>query len=86
MGVATSNIIGVGINGSDVAIDEFEKEEVTGFFGTVIISPKRHGYETANNMYDWIVNGKEPPKLTYTSGELATRKDYKQVRKNLGLE
>ncbi len=85
-GVSTSNMIGVGINGSDVAIDEFKKDDETGFFGTIIISPKRHGYETSTNMYEWIVNGTEPPKLTYTSGELATRANYSQVRKDLGLE
>ncbi len=85
-GVPKSNIIGVGINGSDFAIDEFEKDEATGFFGTIIISPKRHGYETSTNMHEWIVNGTEPPKLTYTSGKLATRNDYSQVRKDLGLE
>jgi hypothetical protein len=57
-------MIGVGIGGADSAINEFKKPSATGFFGTVIISPKRHGYETALNMYDWVANGKEPPKLT----------------------
>ena len=27
--------------------------------GTVIVSPKRHGYETALNMYDWVANNKD---------------------------
>ena len=39
-------MIGVGIGGSDSAINEFKKPKPTGFFGTVIISPKRHGEET----------------------------------------
>ena len=53
---------------------------------TVIISPKRHGYETALNMYDWVANGKQPEKLILTSGALATRGDYDKVRKDLGIE
>ena len=54
--------------------------------GTVIISPKRHGYETALNMYDWVANNKEPEKLTLTSGALAKRDDYQKVRQGLGIE
>jgi L-arabinose transport system substrate-binding protein len=84
--IPAANVIGVGIGGADSAINEFKKPSATGFFGTVIISPKRHGYETALDMYDWVANGKEPPKLTLTSGQLALRSDYQDVRKSLGIE
>jgi len=84
-GFKQADVIGVGIGGSDSAINEFKKTTPTGFFGTVIISPKRHGYESSINMLNWI-NGKEPPKLVLTSGSLATRENYHQVRKDLGLE
>jgi L-arabinose transport system substrate-binding protein len=86
VGIPAANVIGVGIGGADSAINEFKKPQPTGFFGTVIISPKRHGYETAINMYDWIADSKEPPKLTLTSGSLALRGDYQKVRKDLGIE
>jgi L-arabinose transport system substrate-binding protein len=86
VGIPATNFIGVGIGGADSAINEFKKADATGFFGTVIISPKRHGYETALDMYDWVANGKEPPKLTLTSGSLALRDDYETVRKSLGIE
>jgi L-arabinose transport system substrate-binding protein len=86
VGIATSNIIGVGIGGAESAINEFKKPSATGFFGTVIISPKRHGYETAMNMYEWIANDKAPPMLTLTAGSLALRGDYEKVRKDLGVE
>jgi len=86
VGVTADNFIGVGIGGADSAINEFKKPEATGFFGTVIISPKRHGYETAMNMYEWIANGKEPAKLTLTAGQLALRDNYQAVRKDLGIE
>ena len=86
VGIPAENMIGVGIGGADSAINEFKKPSATGFFGTVIISPKRHGYETALNMYEWIANDKEPEKLILTSGELALRDNYEDVRKSLGIE
>jgi len=84
--IPAANVIGVGIGGSDSAINEFKKPDATGFFGTVIISPKRHGYETSVNMYEWIANNKEPEKLILTSGMLALRDTYHDVRKQLGIE
>lgn len=86
VGIASDNVIAVGIGGSDSAINEFKKPSPTGFYGTVIISPKRHGYETALNMFEWVANDKEPEKLTLTTGELALRDNYEQVRKGLGIE
>ncbi|WP_158876106.1 arabinose ABC transporter substrate-binding protein [Antarcticirhabdus aurantiaca] len=86
VGISAANVVGVGIGGAESAINEFKKPSETGFFGTVIISPKRHGYETALNMYEWIANDAEPEKLILTSGQLATRGDYEQVRKDLGIE
>src|SRR5258708_33825418 len=46
-GVGADNMIGVGIGGAQSAINEFNKPNPTGFFVTVLISPKRHGYETS---------------------------------------
>lgn len=86
VGIQADGMIGVGIGGAESAINEFKKPIATGFVGTVIISPKRHGYETALDMYDWIANNKEPAKLTLTAGALAKRDDYQKVRKDLGIE
>ncbi|CDX61602.1 L-arabinose transporter subunit; periplasmic-binding component of ABC superfamily [Mesorhizobium plurifarium] len=86
VGIPADGMIGVGIGGAESAINEFKKPTATGFVGTVIISPKRHGYETALDMYDWIANNKEPAKLTLTAGALAKRDDYQKVRKDLGIE
>ncbi|SFW53268.1 arabinose ABC transporter substrate-binding protein [Luteibacter sp. UNCMF366Tsu5.1] len=79
------DLIGVGIGGSQSALNEFEKAQPTGFFGSVLISPKRHGYETSVNMYEWIKNGKAPPQLTLTTGKLITRDNAAEVRKEMGL-
>ncbi len=86
VGIPADGVIGIGIGGAESAINEFKKPTPTGFFGTVIISPKRHGYETALNMYEWIANGKQPAKLTLTAGQLALRDNYTEVRKELGIE
>jgi L-arabinose transport system substrate-binding protein len=85
-GLKAGDVVAVGIGGSDSAINEFKKPAPTGFHGSVIISPKRHGYETTINMYNWVTANKEPEKLILTSGQLATRETYKAVRKELGLE
>jgi L-arabinose transport system substrate-binding protein len=84
-GFKADNMIGIGIGGSDSALNEFKKPEPTGFFGTVIISPKRHGEETSTLMYTWITQGKAPPALTLTTGMLATRDNVSQVREQMGL-
>ena len=83
-GYKTDSMIGVGIGCAASALNEFKKPEQTGFFGTVLI--KRHGYETSLDMYDWIVSGKEPPKLTLTSGQLMTRENGSEVRHEMGLD
>lgn len=86
VGIPAENMIGVGIGGAESAINEFEKPDPTGFVGTVIISPKRHGYETAINMYEWIANDVAPEPLILTAGALAKRDDYQDVRAELGIE
>src|SRR5246127_830172 len=78
-------MIGVGIGGAQSAINEFNKPNPTGFFGTVLISPKRHGYETSSLMYNWITQNQEPAKLTLTSGKLMNRENLKEIRQEFGL-
>jgi L-arabinose transport system substrate-binding protein len=84
-GLGAADVIGVGIGG-DVGLPDLKKEKPTGFFASVLISPKRHGYETAERMYAWIKEGKAPPKVTWTEGILMTRETYRQVLAEQGLE
>lgn len=84
-GMGADTTIGIGIGGSKTALNEFAKPAATGFFGTVLISPKRHGYETALNMYKWITENQTPPALTLTSGTLMTRANQADLRKQMGL-
>ena len=84
-GFGADKMIGLGIGGAQSAINEFNKPNPTGFFGTVLISPKRHGYETSLLMYNWITQNQEPPKLTLTSGKLMNRENLKEVREEFGL-
>lgn len=78
--IPAENVIGIGIGGSTGKVD-FEKERPTGFFATVLINPKRHGYETSELMYRWIKDGVPPPRTTFTTGTLITRENWKTVMK-----
>lgn len=82
-GMRRDAMIGLGIGGSKTALNEFAKPQPTGFFGTIMLSPKRHGYETAVNLYEWVKHGKVPAPLTLTSGTLMTRTNFAQVRAQL---
>ena len=70
--------IGVGINGTE-AVTEFQKKNNTSFIASILLSARQHGYDTAKNMFFWIRDGKEPPSITWTSGTIITRKNYKTV-------
>ena len=72
-------VIGVGIGGSGTADAEFRKAEATGFFGSVLLSPRRHGYDTASAMFDWITKGRRPAPVTLTSGEMMTRANFRRL-------
>ncbi|ATQ77556.1 sugar ABC transporter substrate-binding protein [Massilia violaceinigra] len=78
-GMRADAMIGIGIGGSKTALNEFAKPQPTGFFGTVMISPKRHGYETTANLYDWIATNKVPAAETLTAGTLMTRANAAKV-------
>lgn len=84
-GYAADDIIAIGIGAGD-GLMEWNKQEETGYFACALISPVRHGYETAELMYKWIKDGIEPPKTIYTAGELVTRENYKERAKALGLD
>ena len=78
-------VIAIGIGGSKTALNEFAKPIPTGFYGTVLISPKRHGYETSVNMFKWITQNQQPPAVTLTSGMLMTRNNQADVRAKMGI-
>ncbi len=84
-GLRSDAVIGIGIGGSKTALNEFVKPNPTGFYGTVLISPKRHGYETAINMYKWIAENQKPAAVTLTNGTLMTRHNQAAVRAQFGL-
>jgi ABC-type sugar transport system substrate-binding protein len=73
------SIVGVGIGGSEAAIAELAKPRPTGFYATVLLSPRRHGYDTAAAVYRWVTAGVRPPEVTLTSGTLLTRANFRAV-------
>lgn len=78
-GLGPDAVIGVGIGGSGTALAEFAKPRPTGFHASVLLSARRHGYETAAAVYDWVTREVRPPPVTYTSGELMTRANYRAL-------
>ncbi len=79
------NIIGIGIDGT-VGVTDLKREKPTGFFASVLLQPKLHGYGTAETMYKWINEGKEPELRKYTTGILITRENFAQEMKAQGLD
>jgi ABC-type sugar transport system substrate-binding protein len=79
LSLAQKNLIGIGIGGSEAAIAELGKPRATGFFATVLLSPRRHGYDTSAAMYRWIARGQRPADVTLTSGTLMTRDNFRAV-------
>ena len=84
-GFPVENVVAVGIGGDRIGTSEFEKENLTSFYATALISPKRHGYETAEFLYRWISEGIEPPALTLTSAVMMDRTNYVEKLKENGL-
>lgn len=84
-GFASRDIIGVGINGMAVAVTEFRKTQATGFFGSVLLDPKRHGYDTAAMLFRWVSGGPPPPDDTRTTGTVIHRDNYQEVLRRKGL-
>ncbi|MSU24013.1 MAG: arabinose ABC transporter substrate-binding protein [Opitutus sp.] len=83
-GFTAETAVGVGINGTDCIV-EFEKAKPTPFFGSMLLSAKSHGYETAKMLFTWIKDGKEPPLDSRTVGVLITRDNFRQVLKEQGI-
>ena len=83
-GFKPEDVIGIGIGGSTCLV-EFQNEKPSGFFGTVLISPRRHGYETVEAVYYWVTENREPAKLTLTNGIFVTRDTYEEVMREQGL-
>ncbi len=83
-GLKAEDVIGIGIDGTDCS-PEFEKPNPTGFFASVLLSARQHGYQTSDAMYQWIKNGTEPPLDTRTAGVMINRANFHQMLKDQGI-
>lgn len=83
--IPAENVIGIGINGTS-GKDDLKKEQPTGFHASILLSPKTHGYGTAEAMYLWIKEGKEPARETFTEGALIDRANFKEKLAAEGME
>ncbi len=82
-GKSVDDMIGIGIGGSP--FEEFKKPKPTGFYATVMISPRRHGFEATENLYKWVKDGVEPSKDIRTEGILVNRENYVELAGQEGL-
>lgn len=80
LGLDAADVIAVGIGGSGTAEAEFQKTEPTAFFATILLSPRRHGFDTSEAMYRWIVDDVAPPPLTYTTGIVMNRANWRRLK------
>jgi L-arabinose transport system substrate-binding protein len=84
-GIPAENVIGIGINGTD-CWDEFRKPKPTGFYGSLLLSPNKHGADTTMMVYKWVKDGVEPPKLTLVKeATLITRENWQDELKKQGM-
>ncbi|MDD8044684.1 MAG: substrate-binding domain-containing protein [Verrucomicrobiota bacterium] len=81
-GIGKDRVIAIGINGTDVQ-DELGKDNA--FFGSMLLQPRLHGYDTVSMVYDWIQSGVAPKADTRTTAILITRDNYEQELKRQGL-
>lgn len=73
------DVIGVGIGGSGSAEAEFSKPALTGFFASILLSPRAHGFDTSVAMYRWVTAGIRPAALTYTNGLPMDRSNWRDL-------
>lgn len=77
LGLPAQDIIGIGIGGSGSAEAEFSKPALTGFYGSILLSPRRHGFDTSLAMYRWVTEGVRPAAVTFTDGLPMDRSNWR---------
>ena len=82
--IAPGDVIGIGINGTS-GKDDLKKATPTGFYASILLSPRTHGYGTAEAMYNWIKKGTAPAAETYTKGKLIDRSNFVEALKAEGM-
>ncbi|MBS1722157.1 MAG: arabinose ABC transporter substrate-binding protein [Armatimonadetes bacterium] len=83
-GFTPETCIGNGINGTE-AVEEFKKAKATSVFSSVLMRADEHGYKSAEMLYEWVKDGKEPPMDTRTEGLIVSRDNYLAKFKELGI-
>ena len=81
-GKGKESVVAIGINGTDI---QAELGKDNAFFGSMLLQPRKHGYDTAVMVYKWVTEGVEPPSDTRTTAILIHRDNYETELKGQGL-
>lgn len=82
-GFKAADVIGIGINGTD-CLDELRKP-ATGFHGSIYASAPTEGFKTAEMLYLWVKENKQPALDTRVDGQLITRENFEALLKAEGI-
>lgn len=83
-GIGANNLIGVGIGGLDV---QGELQRESGFFGSLVLSPKAIAYDAVKAIIAALEEGEAKSTLpTFVTGTMMTRANQAQVVKDLELD
>ena len=83
-GFKAADVIGVGINGTD-CLDELRKPAPTGFYGSIYASAPTEGFKTAEMVYLWVKENKQPAADTRVDGQPITRENFEKLLKAEGI-
>lgn len=84
-GVAATDVIGVGIDGSR-ACEGFTSANKSGFRGTMWLDSAKHGAAAIQALYDNIKNGKPLAETYYQDATLITPENFGEYKTTLGCK
>jgi L-arabinose transport system substrate-binding protein len=77
LGIEPTNYLACGLGGYSLALEEFDKGNDS--FITVGLRPDLEGYQAAEILYNYLVNGVPMPELTFVGGTILTVDNYKEL-------
>ncbi len=80
-GFPMENVLACGLGGYKTSYEEFQKD--TDSYIVNKTQPYNEGYKAAELMYEYLINGKALPEITYVPGTIVTKETYKDFEWNM---